>query len=263
VSPNDPEVRQPVTFDASPTRDEGVPCEGGCTFEWRFGDGAGAAGSIVSHRFATAGSYAVSLIVTDAASSTAEATKTVTVHAVAPPSVVLTVSPSAPVAGQQVSFTAATTVPRGHGIVAYEWDFGNGTRRTTPAATTIAAYESPGRYTATVVAIDDLGQRGSAAAAVVVADAFTFPDPVFAVSPSAPAIGATVVLNAAGITAANGAAIVLYEWDFGDGSPSATTTGGAVRHAFREPGTYIVRLTVTDSLGRVATRTRNVAIIEP
>jgi len=49
--------------------------------------------------------------------------------------------------------------------------------------------------------------------------------------------------------------IVSYAWAFGDGE---TDTGVEVPHTFYEKGVYSVTLTVTDSAGKVGSRTRNV-----
>jgi uncharacterized protein YxjI len=50
--------------------------------------------------------------------------------------------------------------------------------------------------------------------------------------------------------------IVLYEWNFNDGTP--IETGPTVRHAFSSRGTYIVALTVYDNWN--ATGTNNAVI---
>jgi len=46
--------------------------------------------------------------------------------------------------------------------------------------------------------------------------------------------------------------IVLYQWDFGDGS-TATVTTSTVRHEFDEPGFLSITLTVIDNAGESAT----------
>lgn len=49
------------------------------------------------------------------------------------------------------------------------------------------------------------------------------------------------------MTEANAKGPVEYEWDFGDGSPRAT--GKDQKHTYVKPGTFVVRVTATDSSG--------------
>lgn len=51
------------------------------------------------------------------------------------------------------------------------------------------------------------------------------------------------------VTAAVGAAVLAYAWNFGDGT---IEPGSAVSHAFAAPGSYSVSLTVTDERGNTA-----------
>jgi hypothetical protein len=52
--------------------------------------------------------------------------------------------------------------------------------------------------------------------------------------------------------------ITLYKWDFGDSSP--TSTGANVAHSYSKPGSYTVRLTVTDTDGNTATSVMTITI---
>ncbi|MGB2983429.1 MAG: PKD domain-containing protein [Candidatus Bipolaricaulia bacterium] len=45
------------------------------------------------------------------------------------------------------------------------------------------------------------------------------------------------------------AGIVGTSWDFGDGASESSTAGGTVNHRYDHPGSYLVRLTVTDTDG--------------
>ena len=49
----------------------------------------------------------------------------------------------------------------------------------------------------------------------------------------------------------------IYSWDFGDGSSG---TGMVVTHEFRNPATYVVRLTVTDARGQSVTTSQTVTV---
>ena len=75
---------------------------------------------------------------------------------------------------------------------------------------------------------------------------------LFTVSPTTPKVLDIVTFSAA-TTTNNGVACnanCLYTWDFGDGT---SATGQTVTHQFRTVGTFMVRLTVTDSRGATAT----------
>jgi len=63
-----------------------------------------------------------------------------------------------------------------------------------------------------------------------------------------------------------GAAVVHWHWDFGDGTTLDTAdpaAGSAPAHTYGAAGAYTVTLTVTDDLGRSATATLNVTVTAP
>lgn len=51
-------------------------------------------------------------------------------------------------------------------------------------------------------------------------------------------------------------ALRTWQWDFGDGRTETRTSGGSVTHLYTSPGTYTVRLTVTDASGCTTTTSR-------
>ena len=59
----------------------------------------------------------------------------------------------------------------------------------------------------------------------------------------------------------NSATITSYTWVWGDGTADAS--GVAATHTFTEKGTYVVRLTIADSLGRTATVTQSLTVSAP
>ncbi|MFT4946193.1 MAG: PKD repeat protein [Natronomonas sp.] len=80
------------------------------------------------------------------------------------------------------------------------------------------------------------------------------PTAEFSVDPTEPTPGETVTFDGTASTTPDGT-VESYEWNFGDG---ATESGPVPTHAYSEPGTYVVTLTVTDSNGETATTTRTV-----
>ena len=73
------------------------------------------------------------------------------------------------------------------------------------------------------------------------------PEARFDVSPVVVYAGDTIEFDAG--ASCGPASIVSYSWEFGDGAMSA---GRVVTTTYREPGTYLVRLTVQDSNGKTS-----------
>lgn len=162
VTPTPVTTFTPVTFDASSTKDEGNPCGAACAYSWNFGDGDSATGMVVSHEFRTANAFTVTLSVTDVRGRTATTSSIVAVTATEKPKADFIFSPTAPKAGQDIFFNAASsTAAPGHKIVAYDWDFGSG--RTGTGMTIAKRYDTPGSYAVTLTVVDDTFSPGGTA----------------------------------------------------------------------------------------------------
>ena len=142
------------------------------SYSWDFGDGSGASGPYPSHTYQAAGTYTVTLLVTDNFGKTGSTTKTVAVSAFAAPVAAFTVSPTSGTAGVTTFyFNASTsTAAEGHSIVKYVWDYGNGAA---PAEFTVptgasATYPAAGTYTVTLTVTDDLGVTNTTTATITV-----------------------------------------------------------------------------------------------
>lgn len=263
VIPTPPEVGQVVTFNASGWTDEGVPCLDACGYSWNFGDGSTAAGRIVNHAFSAAGTYTVTLTVTDSAGASASAFLAIRVVTVPAPTVTaLNVAPDPPFVDRQAVFTAVASAAPGHSIQRYEWNFGDETTQVTTTPTVVKTYDEVGTFVVTVKVIDDLNQATHFARSVVVGHSAAAPVANFTVSPSSPAVGVTVTFNGTSSTVGVGATIAKYVWDFGaGGAPQDTGTTASTTAVYGSAGTFVVTLTITDSLGRQASKTATLTVV--
>jgi PKD repeat protein len=193
----------------------------------------------------------VTLTVTDSGGWQAIATHTVSVGD-QQPSAAFSVSPSAPVAGQAVSFDGSSSSDPDGSIVSYAWTFGDGSAGSGAAAH--HAYASPGSYTVTLSVTDNSGNSSSVSETVTVAH--SPPVASFSYSPTAPVVAQAVSFDSSSSTDSDGL-IDSYVWSFGDGSAGS---GAAPQHAYAKAGSYTVRLTVTDTSGATGTATQTIAI---
>ena len=154
-----------ITFNATSSSD---PDGTIAAYSWNFGDGATASGVILSHSYATAGTYTVTLKVTDNSGSTASTTATKSVQD-RPPTVTVAASPSVTTVGSTVTLTISSKDPDGT-VVTTKVDWGDGTVHTfSGAATTDShAYSKLGTFKVVVTVTDNNGSTGSATTSVQV-----------------------------------------------------------------------------------------------
>ncbi|HZU40171.1 MAG TPA: PKD domain-containing protein [Solirubrobacteraceae bacterium] len=244
-----------MTFDASASSD---PNAGGAitSYTWNFGDGTSTSGSTAtaSHTFSQAGSYLVTLTVTDAAGLSNTVAQTVSFGSLAP-SASFSVTPGAALTGAPVSFDgSASTAPEG--LAAYRWSFGDGATVSGTSATASHAYAAPGTYTVALTVTDSYGHSASARHTVTITAAG--PPTAAFTAPSSGLPGQ--VLSFDGRSSTDPAShIVNYIWYFGDGQVG---TGSTTSHAFAA-GTYTVTLTVYDAFGQSASVSHQVHIGAP
>lgn len=233
------------------------------SYVWDFGDNTSGTGIIATHRYTAPGTYQVQLKVTDSNGlSNSSAFQAVTVGGGAAPTADFIFSPSNPAMGQTIFFNGTTsTAGQGHTIVRYDWDFGDGRRRSGSSVT--QSYSVPGSYNVVLTVTDEAGQTGQSIKPVAVGAspataAFTY-------SPTDPTVGTTINFNAGDSKGEGTNSIVRYEWDFGCSTaqcttPTVTSTSPTTSNTYTQPFTYTVRLTITDSKGKKATTTQEITI---
>jgi len=214
---------------------------------WNFGDGGTSAATNPSHAYAAAGSYPVTLTVTDDGGATNTISKTVTVSTSNVPP---TANFGFTTTYLMASFSDGSTDSDGS-ITAHAWNFGDGGTSTSinPSHT----YAAGGTYNVTLTVTDNLGATGSVTKPVTVAAN---------VAPTANFTFATDNLAASftdSSTDSDGT-IASWAWNFGDGATSAQRNPG---HAYATGGSYTVTLTVTDNGGATNAVSKTVTVTPP
>lgn len=222
------------------------------TYAWEFGDGGTSSQPGPSHSYNAAGTYVAKLTITDSVGGvSAQATKSITVAAAHQKPVA--VIGSVPV-GLTVAYDGTgSTTSDGATIAAYTWDFGDG--GTSTEAQPAHPYAASGSYTAKLTVTDSQGASSVQASKTV---AVTHKAPVAAFDASTDTLTAT--FDSAASSAFDQATITGFGWDFGDGS---TSTQANPVHPYTAGGTYVAKLTVTDSLGATSTQvTKSVTVAQ-
>jgi PKD repeat protein len=244
-----------AVFTANVTDSSGNDASGQvASYSWGFGDGGTAVGRTASHTYTGSGNFAVSLTIVDVLGRVGQASSSLTVSAGVNPTATFVVSPSSPNVGQTVGFNASSSAATpGHSITSYSWDFGDLTVGS--GQTTTHSYSAAGQYSVVLTTKDDVGRKGVATQNVSVGAAGLSAD--FNFSPSSPIKGQSVQFDASTSRASTGRTITRYDWNYDDGT---TDSGVQPRHIFNNPGTFNVRLTVTDDLGQTANQAKAVTV---
>ena len=255
-SPSAPLTKADITFDASLSTDSDGRI---VSYAWNFGDGSQGSGAVVKHSYSMSGAYTVTLTVTDDRSQSASISKSVTVSTAAAPTADFVISPSAPSVNQQVFFNAALSkASEGRTIVRYDWDYGSG--RQDSGVLVYQVYTQPGTYNIVLTVTDDAGNKGSTTKSVTVGSGALSAS--FSYLPAAPTATDTIYFNGSASTGPNG--ITSYSWTFGDGT---SDTGVTPSHSYVAActgtlvdKTFVVALTVRDTLGGTATIAKEVKV---
>lgn len=250
VTPASPQAFATASFDASATTNGTTACNNACSYSWNFGDNTSGSGITTTHEYRTVGAFQVTLTVTDSRGSQATTVRAVTVTASTPPTALFAISPTPVGVNQDIFFNAEqsrATLPRR--IVSYGWNFGDG--RTGSGVTVTKSFTTVGTYNIVLTVTDDAGATGQATQSLgVTANAGMVATLVF--SPTTGLTTATEInFDASGSTSTN--PIVEYKFNWGDGSSEELQPGPINKHRFTRAGTFIVRVTIKDSLGRTAT----------
>ncbi len=222
------------------------------SYAWNFGDNTTGTGATQQHTYAAAGTYSVTLTVTDNAGATNAVTKPVTVTAANQPPVASFTSSTANLVA---SFNGSGSSDPDGTISAYAWNFGDNTTGT--GATPQHTYAAAGTYSVTLTVTDNAGATNAVTKPVTVTAAAGNQPPVAAFTSSS--LDLTVSVDGSGSSDPDGT-IASYTWAFGDGSSG---TGVTSSHTYAAAGSYQVTLTVKDDKGATTALTKPVSVAAP
>ena len=252
-SPSNPEVNGWVQFNGASSSD---PDGSISSYAWNFGDGTTGTGATVWHRFTAAGTYTVTLSVTDDKGAVDSETRSIQVGPTnQSPIASFVFSPTNPLVNGWIQFDATGSSDPDGSISSYAWNFGDGSTDT--GSTAWHRYGAAGTYTVTLTVADNDGANHTTSRVVQVGTLNVAPAAVFSITPAAPAVGEWVRLDGSASSDSDGS-IASYQWSFGDGTAAAT--GMIVYHQYAAAGSYTVTLTVVDDDGASNTAVQTLAV---
>src|SRR3989454_34117 len=242
TTPNSPVAGASVTFNASASRD---PDGNIVTYAWNFGDSKFGSGAITSHPYASAGTYNVTLNVTDNDSLNGTVYHDVVVRpsppGPRPPVADFVASPSPTNPGSPVTFDASASFDPDGTIVSYTWDFGDGSLGTGVQAS--HGYARKGVFGVELTVVDNLGLTNRTTRGIAVRDRAP------QITSSTPGLGPLNVDAGATQTFTVIAwdpdgDVLSYTWRI-DGAVAGGNTS-ALNFAPSAPGSHIVNVPVSD-----------------
>jgi gliding motility-associated-like protein len=220
----------------------------GTTFLWTFGSTGTSVFTNPSASFTTPGTHLVTLTATNGGVTS---TYTVTITVYPPPVVSFTTSDTSICPGSSVSFSSTSTTGGTPGGMTYSWNFGDGGTSTSSSPSHV--YALPGNYSVTLFVTNAQGCTAS----------LTKTAHIHVRNPPVPNFSATpvVICNPPGVVTfsniSSGSGPLTYSWTFGDGGTSTATSPS---HTYSSPGSYTVKLVVTDIYGCVDSITRTALV---
>jgi PKD repeat protein len=238
--------------------DPGFVDQTGLSYRWDFGDGTQGSGPMVGHNYQQAGSYTVTLTVTDKDGAQGTDIATVQVREGNKPPAAIISGPTSGLVGEMLSFSGVNSADDDGRIVGYTWDLGDGT--TGSGVNETHVYSAAGSYTGALTVTDDGGLSDRATQTIQIDEPVTNLSPTAVISgPVSGLVGETLSFSGADSADEDGH-IVSYAWDWGDG---ITGNGITMTHVYSVTSSYTVTLTVTDDGGLSDHATQTIQIDEP
>ncbi|MCP4708423.1 MAG: PKD domain-containing protein, partial [Planctomycetes bacterium] len=211
-------------------------------YSWEFGDDSQGQGQNVSHVYDKPGGYIVDLTISDnakVANSSAADQLIVAVNDRPTAAIDSDLRENHNVSvDETVTFNGKPSADTDGSIIAYEWDFGDGEKSSGLEVT--HEYKRPGRYDVIMQIRDNSTSTTDTHTdtTLVIVN-----DPPIADAAKDQLVTTSEVQFDGSASRDNDGSLTAYDWDFGDGYHGR---GPTPVHVYQSPGTYKVRLTVTD-----------------
>jgi PKD repeat protein len=207
--------------------------------------------STMNHTYQYAGTYNISLTVTDDYNGVSVTPKVISVTV---PTTMPTANFIATVNKQTVTFNASISTNPFGTIANYTWTYGDGTTQTTTTPNTSRTYATVGTFNVTLKIVDEHNATSTISKNVTtVANVAPVANFTSLVS------GYTVTVNSTSID--NDGTVSVWAYNFGDGSANGTAANSS--HNYSAPGTYTITLSVKDNDGASSATTKTASVIVP
>ena len=170
----------------------------------------------------------------------------------------MTVDGSAYEVGQPIQFSDNSQPTKGTTIKSYKWEFGDADKSTSNEAAPTFTYYKDGTYVVRLTVIDSNDLPATTQQSIVVVNPtkadFSFDQEEYVMG--------DIVRFTDASTAKAPTTITSWHWDFADEHSSTSDERNPV-FQYSAPGSYPVKLTVTDSYGLTKSITRSVNVLDP
>jgi PKD repeat protein len=161
---------------------------------------------------------------------------------------------------QPVTFDGTGSNDSDGTIIAYDWDYGDGTTDFDAGPVPSHTYTADGTYPVTLTVTDDAGGVATDTTSATIGSG-TLAPVADASGPYTADLGTSVTFDGTASSDPDGT-IVTYNWNFGDGT--TLEDGGATpTHTYATAGTYNVTLTVVDNDGLSDSDSTTATITDP
>ena len=182
---------------------------------WNFGDGNGSSAANPQYTYGAAGTFDVTLTITDDNGAIDTDTLQIVVSPIpnVPPTAVLDAAPTSGKRNLTVAFSSASSTDSDGTITSRSWNFGDSA--TSTQANPSHTYTVAGTYTATLTVTDNAGAIDTKTVLITVTPNQP-PTVVAGATPTTGKQGLSVAFSSAGSVDPDGT-ITSFAWDFGDG----------------------------------------------